>query len=65
MYAILVCTEFPTIERTEKIVRIPDRNRNTFSYQASLPRPISAEILIAKANILAFYRGFRRRDLHP
>ncbi|KYN02997.1 hypothetical protein ALC62_06091 [Cyphomyrmex costatus] len=40
----------------EKMACIPVRNRNTFSYQASLPRTISLEIPIGKANILTFHQ---------
>jgi len=43
-------------KRRKRIACIPGRNRNAFSYQASLPRPISAQVPIAKANILTFYR---------
>jgi len=43
-------------KKRKRIVCIPGRNRNAFSYQASLPRPISAQVPIAKANILTFYR---------
>lgn len=35
---------------------IPARNRNVFSYRASLPHTISVEILIGKANILTFHQ---------
>ncbi|KYM86567.1 hypothetical protein ALC53_04028 [Atta colombica] len=42
---------------------IPVRNRNTFSYQASLPHTISVEIPIGKANILTFHQ--ETQELRP
>lgn len=44
---------------------IPARNRNVFSYQASLPHTISVEIPIGKANILTFHQKTQKpRDQH-
>lgn len=53
---IFVCSEFPTTQRTKKMACIPARNRNVFSYRASLPHTISVEIPIGKANILTFHQ---------
>lgn len=50
----IVYSEFPTTQRMKKMACIPARNRNVFSYQASLPHTISVEIPIGKANILTF-----------
>lgn len=51
-----VYSEFPMTQKTKKMACIPVRNRNVFSYQASLPHTISAEIPIGKANILTFHQ---------
>lgn len=59
MCAIFVYSKLP-MQETKKITHIPTRNRNAFSYQTSLPRPISAKVYRSPKPISLRFTGIQK-----